>query len=224
MKIVRFRRLIHALLATAPVTTIGCDSTQPGTPMPEQAQCVDLSAPTRYTSLTLGTGIDGIVFATEADGSEMQRLESLGKPCASAKDQQSCNAKIAELLPTTSAEWRAPAVGCDFSSGKDRAVITSGDDIRVATLEEVLAAIAPIDSRDEAAALLLLKNVRFDCGEPNVRPESDGWTFKKTQSHLEDDDVTEYFWRVYRDGRVENVSGDSNRRSRRPVNARSFVP
>jgi hypothetical protein len=100
--------------------------------------------------------------------------------------------------------WTVNVGDCGWAfcaSFADLGVITAGDEIRVATFADVLQAVSPIETRDEAAAALLLQNGELDCNANNVRPDSDGWTFKKTQSFC-GGEVREQFWHVTRDGKV----------------------
>lgn len=185
-----FRRLLRALLLSAgSCASVGCGGASP-TEMPERATCTDLSKATRYTGLTLSPGVDGIAFATRSAPGGVApttlRLASLGAPCATAKDPVACNAKVAALLEDpASAGWTLdlnPACGMCYRPVTDRGVITAGDDVRLATLDQVLAAAAPVESRDEAALFVALRSRPIDCGTNNVRREADGWTFKHTSS------------------------------------------
>ena len=192
MNALRFRRLLRTVLLSAGpcavVASSGC-SADNVTEMPDRAQCVDLSAPSRYSSLTLAPRVDGIAFATRGSvdrvpatttmPSPAQRLPALGTPCATATDHDSCAKRIDELLVTTSEGWAvrlAPcgADGCRGVQVSDLAVITAGDDVRLAKLDDVVRATAPVDTRDEAATLLALKGYTFDCDMNNVRADSDG--------------------------------------------------
>lgn len=195
-----FRRLLHALLVSAgSCASVGCDGSLSPTEMPERATCPDLSKATRYTGLTLSPGVDagasrsvdGIAFATRGIGSDglvakSLRLASLGAPCAKAKDPVACNAKVAALLEDpASVGWTLntnPACGMCYDGLTDLGVITAGDDVRLATLDQVLAAAAPVETRDEAALFVALRGHAIDCGTNNVRSEPDGWTFKHTSS------------------------------------------
>ncbi|MBL8715411.1 MAG: hypothetical protein JNL79_05415, partial [Myxococcales bacterium] len=179
MKPKDFRRLLRALLLSAgSCATVGCGGASP-TEMPERATCTDLSKATRYTGLTLSPGVDGIAFATRSVGSGLAgktlRLASLGAPCATAKDPVACNAKVGALLEDpSSAGWTVnanPACGMCSASLTDLGVITAGDDVRLATLDQVLAAAAPVESRDEAALFVALRSHAIDCGSNNVRAE-----------------------------------------------------
>ncbi|MBK7395256.1 MAG: ferritin-like domain-containing protein [Myxococcales bacterium] len=185
-----FRRLLRALLLSAgSCASVGCGGASP-TEMPERATCPDLSKATRYTGLTLSPGVDGIAFATRSVGSgfpsKTLRLASLGAPCATAKDPAACNAKVSALLEDpASAGWIVntnPACGMCVGSLTDLGVITAGDDVHLATLDQVLAAAAPVESRDEAALFVALRSHAIDCATNNVRAEADGWTFKHTSS------------------------------------------
>ena len=180
------------------------------TEMPDRAQCVDLGAPSRYSALTLGPRVDGIAFATRGAFNRVptdsampvpaQRLPALGTPCATATDHESCAKRIDELLVDTAEGWtvrRAPcgSEGCGGNQVLDLAVITAGDDVRLAKLDDVVRATAPVETRDEAAALLVLKGYSFDCDMNNVRADRDGWTFKAT-SHSCSGAVSEHFYKV----------------------------
>lgn len=187
----QFRRLLHALLLSSGCcASVGCDGSASPTEMPERATCADLTKATRYTGLTLSPGVDGIAFATRpltSDGlTKTLRLASLGAPCSTAKDPGACDAKATALLEDpASAGWTLntnPACGMCYDGITDLAVITTGDDVRLATLDDVLAAAAPVETRDEAALFVALRGRAIDCGSNNVRSEPDGWTFKHTSS------------------------------------------
>ncbi len=193
MNVGRFRRLLHAVLLSGPCAVAGCSSMEDPTPMPERAQCPNLRGADRYAALTLSPGIDGIAFATRASDAEpapapsAQRLASLGTPCATATDRDACLARVDALLGSAESEGFMVNLepGCSGFCGlfaTDLAAVTAGDDVRLAKLEDVLAAATPVDDRDEAAAFLLLQGRAIDCGGNNARPEADGWTFKHTGS------------------------------------------
>ncbi len=187
----RFRSLLRAVLLAAPSAALGCDSMADPTPMPERAECVDLKATTRYARLTLGAGVDGIAFATRDDGGNTTRLPSLGTPCGTASDRAACEARVEALLGDPASEgWPLP-----YASVHDLAVITVGDDVRLATLKDVLTAATPVETLDEAAAFVTLRGPGFDCGANNARTEPDGFTFKSTDSVCEG--VFESFTKVY---------------------------
>jgi hypothetical protein len=209
MNVPRFRQLIRAVLLSAgPVGAAAC--TEDPTPMPERAPCV-LEPTARYSALTLAPNIDGIAFATRLDAgagdgsTTTERLPTLGLPCASATDAAACARRITELLedPRTTGWTAQPPRGCFVcTSATDVGVIVARDEIRVASFADILAAVAPIDGRDEAAAVLLLGQGNLDCdGTNNARPEADGWVFRKTDRSC-DGEVTERFWHVARDGTV----------------------
>lgn len=157
--------------------------------MPERAQCPSLAGDDRYTALTLSPGIDGIAFATRNPSDPVappRRLASLGAPCANASDREACEKRVDELLSSPSSEgWILglnPACGWCGTRVIDLAVVTASDDVSLATRDDVVRAAAPVDDRDEAAAMLLLQGRAIDCDSNNVRRESDGWTFKHTSS------------------------------------------
>jgi hypothetical protein len=195
MSVSRFRLLVRAvLLSSAPMAAAACSSNT--TDMPERAPCIDLTASNRYGALTLAPGVDGIAFATRPQTASSfgapvvtpaERIASLGTPCAGASNRGECERKVGELLhDATSTGWIVNVGTCGGCQGiqfSDLSVITKGDDVRLATFDDLGGAIAPIDTRDEAANWLLLKGGQLDCGsDNNVRPESDGWTFKKSDS------------------------------------------
>ncbi|MBX3231009.1 MAG: ferritin-like domain-containing protein [Labilithrix sp.] len=82
---------------------------------------------------------------------------------------------------------------------EDFAVITAGDDVRLATFDDVRRAVSPIETVDEAAALLVLQNGALECGEANARADADGWTFKYNFLSC-DGGETELFTKIARDG------------------------
>ena len=213
MKVLRFRRLLRAVLLSAGpcavVASSGCGADNV-TEMPDKAQCIDLGAPSRYSALTLAPRVDGIAFATRGalnrapTDSTMpvptQRLPALGTPCATATDHESCAKRIDELLVAPSDGWtvqRSPcgSEGCGGDLVVDIAVITAGDDVRIAKLDDVVRATAPVETRDEAATLVVLKGYSFDCDMNNVRADRDGWLFKKTSRSCSGS-VTEHFYKV----------------------------
>ncbi len=215
MNVARFRHLLHAVLAATPVCAAAC--TNDPTDMPERATCSAPGTSARYAPFTVGPGVDGIAFAARSTTAgaatstgtpaPLERLPALGTPCARASDPDACAYRVAELLNDPAAQAYALSVSCGGGFGcgtqlEDVAVITKGDEIiRVTSFDEVVGAITPIETRDEAAALLVLRNGNLDCDRSNARPESDGWTFKKTWESC-DGEIAESFWRVTRDGKV----------------------
>ena len=216
MNVVRFRTLLRAVLLSAgpcavAAATPACSS-EDRTQMPELAQCVDVRAASRYSGLTLSPRVDGIAFATRGDvfnGRPVdstspglvraQRLSAIGAPCSKATDREGCARRVESLLGSPdSAGWEVRSSGCGdcdrFSVG-DLGVITAGDDVRLATLDDVVRAAAPVDTRDEAATILALKGYAIDCDQNNVRTESDGWTFKRTSSSCSGA-IDEQFYKV----------------------------
>ena len=209
MNVSRFRRVLQAVLLSAgPCATIACSSSE--TEMPERAQCVDLNATTRYSALTLAPGVDGIAFAARIGPRNARatapipavRLPALGAPCAGATDREACAARIEALFADPSSEgWNVVDGSCQQFRGcvpantHDLAIITNGDDVRLTKLDGLVRAIAPVTSRDEAAAILQLKGFTLDCNMNNVRPEGDGWVFKKTSSSC-DGAKSEHFYKV----------------------------
>jgi len=190
MNVLRFRRLFRAVLFSAGTCAgAGCSDVEP-THMPERAQCIDLRGTSRYGQLTLSPGVDGIAFATRAfldpATATTTRLGSLGAPCAKATDQTKCLERVDALLKDpASAGWMVNVNTTCRECGEvvtDLGVITSGDDVRLAELTDVLRAVAPVETREEAIALLLLQNRPVDCNSNNVRRDPDGWTFKYTGS------------------------------------------
>lgn len=233
MNVRRFRRLFRTvLLSASPVSLIACVSR---TEMPEQAACFDVAGVDRYARLTLNADVDGIAFATRGDAyavatalspTPTERLPDLGLPCARARDRSACESEVARLLadPSTASWYVQTSEDALPTHVIDLGVITAGDDVRIATLADVIAAAAPIETREEAATALVLQNYRFDCGAPNVRPEAGGWTFKKTRKYC-DGQETEYFTRVDRDGKASQAGthdvheGDNSCiEGRRPAN------
>ena len=218
MNVFRFRQLLRVLLLTAgPGASAACSLDGNVTDMPDRAQCVDVNAPTRYAALTLAPGIDGIAFATRGEAqlsssSVSQRLPALGVPCAGARDRPACEAQVNKLLDSPdSATWsvrESSCGGCQQPPGTvDLGVITTGDEVRLATFLDVIRAAAPIDGRDEAAAVMALRSQRIDCNDNNVRRDADGWTFKTTTSSCSGE-VSEYFTKVTLSG--ETVSAGEN--------------
>lgn len=210
MNVARFRALMRAaLLSTGPFAAFACSSEDP-TPMPERAECIDLRSPSRYATLTLGPDVDGIAFATrsladivESVGAPVpsERLPDLGAPCLRAKDRDACTRRVAEILADSAVQGWYISEGPWMTLSQDVGVITAGDDIRIATFDDVVAAAAPIETLDEAAAILRLDNKGPDCGSNNARTEPDGWTFKSTYGAC-DGEVTESFYRVTRGGEI----------------------
>lgn len=62
--------------------------------------------------------------------------------------------------------------GCESKITHDLAVITSGSDVRLAKLDDVVRATAPVSSHDEAAAILQLKGYGLDCDMKQRAPGS----------------------------------------------------
>jgi hypothetical protein len=236
MNVPRFRRIVQAvLLSTGPCVTVACSSSESATEMPERAQCVDLSGANRYSALTLAPGVEGIAFANRGSiGSPaaVMRLPALGAPCAGASDRDACARRIDELLADPSSPgWtvsESTCGGCARIQRYDLGVITSGSDVRIATLDDVVRATAPVSSRDEAAAILQLKGYSLDCDMNNVRPEADGWTFKRTTSSCSGE-AWETFYKVVsasgqivETGRHQLSEADNNCiEGRRPANLAS---
>ena len=241
MNVRRFRRVIRAVLLSAgPCLTVACSSNV--TEMPERAQCVDLTATSRYGALTLAAGIDGIAFATRTSNrtpdpssatppatAPVQRIAPLGAPCSGASDRDACARRIDELLgDPSSGGWdlvEGDCYDCSQTRTTDLAVITARDDVRLAKLDDVVRATAPVSTRDEAATILRIKGYSFDCDMHNVRPEGDGWTFKRTSSSCSGE-KWEYFYKVLaasgqvvEAGRNQLSEADSNCiEGRRPAN------
>lgn len=186
---------------------LACTAELDPTAMPERAVCIDLSASGRYGALSVGDGVDGVALASRDGGSsDVSRLPSIGTPCARATDKAACERTISELLadPKTNG-WSSSPRSCGNcgSYRVDYGVVTSGDSIVLAPVEQLRAAVAPIDSREEAAALLLLTaGGAFDCDDNNARPEPDGWVFRQTSSSCSGE-KNERFTKVTRDGRIE---------------------
>lgn len=112
------------------------------------------------------------------------------------------------LASADSKTWFVDTSKC-FACGRDGkadlGVITAGDDVRLATLDDVRVAVSPIETRDEAAAILLLQNGYVDCNtENNVRPEGDGWVFKVTSSSC-NGSKSETFTKIARDGTMSKA-------------------
>lgn len=209
MNVRRFRRVIRAVLLSAgPCLTVACSSNV--TEMPDRAQCIDLTAASRYGALTLAAGIDGIAFATRTSNrtpdpssatptAPLQRIAPLGAPCSGASDRDACARRIDELLgDPSSSGWdlvESDCYDCSQTRTTDLAVITAGNDVRLAKLDDVVRATAPVSTRDEAATILRIKGYSLDCDMNNVRPEGDGWTFKRTTSSCSGE-KWEYFYKV----------------------------
>lgn len=192
MNVSRFRSLFRAVLfgvgPAAAVLACGNSEAEP-TDMPERAVCIDPNADSRYQGLTLGSAFDGIALATR-DNANLQapftRLPSLGAPCARATDRAACERKVTELLSQENVQGWYPSTdrcgGCSLPR-MDWGVVTSGDSVVLATAAQLRAAVAPIETREEAAALLVLTGGgALDCDGDNVRTEADGWVFKSTWS------------------------------------------
>lgn len=204
MNVHRFRHLVHAVLLSAgPCVALGCSGVAP-TEMPEQAQCADLKTATRYTRLTLSPGVDGIAFGTHAPDSTavprpVLRLASLGTPCATATDRDDCARRVDALLNAATSEgWQVnvnPDCGNCGNFVTDLGVITSGNEVHLAKLADVLKAAAPVETRDEAAVFLVLQGRATDCNTNNVRREGDGWTFRNVSNSCSGESW-EYFTKV----------------------------
>lgn len=242
MNVVRFRTLVRTVLLSAgPFAAVACSSDD-YTVMPDRAQCVDLESSSRYGALTLAPNVDGVVLGTRgpvvnAAGypgavtpvAPAQRLPTLGTPCATANDKEACAKKIDALMgDPNSGGWqiRISSCGdCGSTTLQDLGVITAGDEVRLATLDELVRAALPIESRHEAANILMLKGYALDCDENNARHDSDGWTFKKTSRSCSGE-VNESFRKVLDangqviDGGTHKVrEADSNCiEGRRPAN------
>jgi hypothetical protein len=167
--------------------------------MPEQASCV--SGADVYARLTgSGSGdVDGIVigsrgphllyipgYETDANGLPYPpavKLATLGNPCGHATDPTGCQQKIAQLLSDPSSRgWGIPLDRNLANDEVEVGVLTSRDDVRLANRDDVIAWSAPIDTRDEAYAVLyLVDGTNFiDCGQNNARRDPGGWTFRVT--------------------------------------------
>lgn len=203
MNVLRYRAVFRAvLLGAGPAAAmLACTAELDPTPMPERALCIDPSAADRYRALSVGGDVDGVALASRAAGaSEVSRLPSIGAPCARATDKAACERTLAELLADPESSGWFPRQAFDRA---DYGVITSGDRVALATVEQFRAAVAPIDSRDEAAALLVLTGGGgLDCDDNNARPEPDGWVFRQTSSSCSGE-KNERFTKVTRDGRIE---------------------
>jgi len=244
MNVVRFRRLVRTVLLSAgPCAAVACSGDE-YTSMPDRAQCVDLQASTRYSALTLAPNVDGVILGTRgpvtyAAGNPgavttvaAQRLPTLGTPCATASDKEACAKKIDALMgDPNSAGWQvrvSACGGCDSTTLQDLGVITAGNDVRLATIDDLVRAASPIETRDEAANIMMLKGYPLDCDENNARHDSDGWTFKKTTSSCSgavDEQFTKVLdanGQVVDGGRRKVREGDNNcTEGRRPANLAS---
>jgi hypothetical protein len=210
-------------------TIVACSSSR--TNMPEQAACPNLYSPNRYGALTLGPNVDGIAFATWGVGvfggpplpdggatpAPVTRLAPLGVPCGRSSDRAACEARIDQLLrgATEASTW---GMKLDMCTGLcvppvmvDLGVISAGDDLHLATFDEVRRAVAPVETRDEAAALLIFQDGFMDCGSDNARTEVDGFVFKWTHGNC-DDAEWEAFTKVDRDGVVSPAGSHTVRK------------
>lgn len=211
MNVSRFRTLFQAVLfglgPAVAVLACGNSEAEP-TDMPERAVCIDPDADSRYQGLTLGSAFDGIALATRDNDrprGPFARLPSIGAPCSRATDRAACERKVTELLSQEGVQGWSPSVGlcagCALAR-TDWGVVTSGDSVVLATAAQLRAAVAPIETRDEAAALLALTGGGgIDCDGDNVRPESDGWVFKGTWSSCSGE-KGERFTKVTRTGEI----------------------
>ncbi len=177
--------------------------------MSETVKCGPLDS-ARYANITPGPGIDGIAFralALDPATGELTpaiALDSSGTPCATARDRAACLTKVSATQ--TNAGWNvSDRTSGQFAPGgyyTDYGIVTAGDDVHlITTVEELRAAVAPIDSLKKAAAFALVSGVSLSCGQPNARIDDDGILFQQISRSCSGQS-TEYLTKMTRDGRV----------------------
>lgn len=200
------------------VVPVACSSTLDPTPMPESVACFDESSTARYATATVSPAIDGIavVSGTTSNGQTLAnatRLADVGKPCARASDHAACLAKVDALLAKATPGWSIWDRNCGFCDveSSEAGVVTSGDDVQqIGSADQLVAALAPIDTTEEAAIVLRVRGYRADCDKPNASHDGDGWTFLQTNEYCSGS-IVETQHHVSRDGTVTETA----RRERR---------
>ena len=202
------RTLLRSLvLAAGP---LACSARLAPTHMTETIPCASTD-PARYASLTPGHNIDGIAFfsytisATTNEPLPTVTLTASGSPCGSARDRAACLAKVDATRSTTGwsvADRSGGHFGFSGLPSTDYGVVTAGDEVRlITTIDDLRAAIAPIDSLKKAAAFALVSGVAFSCGQPNARIDNDGILFQDIYGSCSGEE-TEYLTKMTPDGRV----------------------
>jgi len=178
--------------------------------MSETVPCGPLDS-ARYANITAAPGIDGIAFFTSpfdantgTFGPQQAALGSIGLVCGTARDRAACLARVDAIQTNEGWKLTDRTLGQFEPRGflTDHGVVTAGDEVRlITTVEELRAAVAPIESFKEAAAFALVSGVNFSCGQSNARIEDDGILFQAISSSC-GGWKGEHLTKMTRDGRV----------------------
>lgn len=207
------RALLRSLvLAAGPLACGGASPTE----MSHTVPCAALNDPARYALLRQAPEVDGIAFFTRtvANGSGAvgpgavlpapTTAGVIGSPCARATVRETCLANV-EAASTAGGWTIRDASGWQLQDPKvlrDYGVVTRGDEVRIIeSVEELRAAVAPIDSLEEAAALARIGGVALSCDQANARHEPDGYLFKRFSSSCSGES-SETLTKMTRDGRI----------------------
>lgn len=157
---------------------------------------------------------DGFVVRRVNPQGGHQTIATIGSLCSKATNAAACTTKT-EQAPTTG--WD-PWAGADLGPRQatpEHAVATIGDEVRILTTIEALAAtLAPIDDVDEAATLLALKGYEPLCGSgatsvPAARAKGDGFELQLQTSGSCGAAVKRAIIAVNKDGMFETVSEET---------------
>lgn len=176
------------------------------------------TADTRWTAATPGPSLDGFVVRRMKGGSqtEFTVVRTIRELCTKATSITECTAATAEL-PETVAGWD-PLAGYDGGRQQtlEFAVTTKGDEAeRLTTVAQLGAALAPIETADEAAILAALSgylpvgclgNAETPKSVTGAKQTADGWELRLQSPGDCGQAVTEAIVRVGRDGKTEIVS------------------
>jgi hypothetical protein len=173
-----------------------------------------------YAALTVAPAVDGIVFFSALPGTEqVSRAATIGKPCARSR-LDDCQMKLNAFVNPSTAPRQMPVAGWpeqvpgQIQSNMAFAVVSSGDDLtEVRVLADLAPKIAPIESLAEAQAWAELNFKGATC-EPgfNAKINADSYDLKALSRNCVfsptggNDIVTETIYRVFKDGRIVQLS------------------
>jgi hypothetical protein len=200
--------------------TLGCSNSP--TEMPERGPCPSELTDNRYASVTLAPTIDGAVFFSVGDsphpsplvpdsGTPLpahEQVGSVGAICRTASDRAACLAKVEAMRSPAARGWSVvtdePLGG--VTPAGDYGVVSSGDDVRLlANVEDLRAAIAPIDGVAEAASFAVFAGRGLDCGVDNARTVGDGVVLRFVNTRCNGESY-EFLYEVHHDGSITDVS------------------
>lgn len=176
------------------------------------ARCFSPTDANRYAVVTPGRAVDGIAFFHVADyGSGVTPLGVAGAVCGTARDRPACEAEVRRIAfevgpddpkPSSWSFLGSYCPRCKQRPIRDFGVVTAGDAVtRLSDADALIAAIAPLETADEALVVLRLRGGYADCADGNVRVEPDGFVFRHT-AESRDACFSRMDHKVFPDGRV----------------------